>query len=366
MKTTIIILKTLWFLLLFSVTGCLEHTFQISVLPEDSINIQYVARGDRMDLEDGFDLLPDSLQWGLVRTVEEKEDETVHILTGIKSFTGLSMLAEIMNWQKSPRDSVKVKRDFRLHRESRVFGESVIFEAKFISRDFDALYGDIWDFVPEECRILEDDDLKSVLSPKEIELLEENFSLGILQWNLARYEKRFLDTWQLIKRTGISITDTSETTFSIVKAGWSDDLRLYVNELDVKDPNTINLEWWRDLRSLFLGRLIDIAGIGAAEIASRIADDLEFGYQVSKDIDDDNFKVVLSLPGRITDSNGDSGENGTIEWAINGKDIKNSDYIMHAEAYDLNIMRISVAAILSLILLRWIKILVWKRKKAQP
>jgi hypothetical protein len=366
MKTTTHIFKTLMFILVMTVNGCLEHTYQITVLPEDNIEIQYSARGDRMDLEDGFDLFPDSLQWGLVRTVEENEDETVHILTGTQNFTGLLELEELMNWWTISQDTVKVRRGFSLHRESSLFGESIVFIAVFQSRNFDDRYGDIWEFVPEECRILEDDDLKGTLASEEVDLLEEKFSLGVLQWNLARYEKRFLEAWQLLKIRDKSILDTSETTFSIVRAGWSDDVRLYVNELDVDDPNTMNLEWWEDLRPIFLGRLVDIAGISSADLISRIAKDLEIEYQVSKDIDDDNFKVKLSLPGRITDSNGESTEDGFITWEIPGEELKNADYFIHAKGFEFNFLRISLAAFVSLLILRWIKILVWKKKRTQP
>ncbi len=319
-----------------------------------------------MDLEDGYDLFPDSLDWNLERTIEEKDDETVHILSGIKSETGLPKLSELLNWKRNPRDTVRLQRDFTLHRESKLFGESIIFSAKFNSRNFDKRYGDIWEFVPEECQILEDDEMKSALSSEEVELLEEKFSLGVLQWNLARYEKRFVEAWDRLKDRNISMSDTSETTFSIVNAGWSDDLRMFINDLDVQDPNTTNLEWWEELRSVFLGRLIDIAGINSAELISRIADNLELEYQVAKDIDDDNFKVILILPGRITDSNGMVSENGAVAWDISGEDIKNADYVLHAECFDLNVIRISIAALISLFILRWIKALVWRKKKITP
>jgi len=336
-------------------SGCLEHTYYITVLPDDRLQIVYEARGDRPDIEDGFDIFPDSIEWNINHSIEEKDDETVHIIHGSKIVENFSQLNQSIQWGSNPDDSVHVRRRFTIEKQIQLFGVSYVFHGQFASRRFDKTYGNIWDYIPQECRVLEDDETLAALPTDEIDLLEEKFSLGILQWNRIRYEKRFIRVWEILKSRVPDLPDTSNRTFSIGCTGWSDDLRCYMNELDIPDPNLVNLEWWSDLRPLFLGRLVDITGIEHADLIRRIANNLEKTYQISKDLEDDQYKVSISLPGRVVKSSGTKDEEGKPVWEVSGKDLMNKDAILMARTFELSIWRVAVAAVVMLILFRWLK-----------
>lgn len=331
--------------------GCIEHKFKIYVTPEDQINIVYEARGDRIDLEDGFDTFPDSLAWNLTRSKEESENETTHILAGSLDLQEISGLNAALDWKTSADDTIHLQRTFNLKKTQKLFGIAYIFNVEFTSFKFDELYGDIWDYIPIECKALDDEDQLSKIPDDQVKILESKFAFGLLQWNRIRYENRFKQTWEILKSRIDDLNDTTETSFSIAFAGWTDDLHQYLNNLEIEDPNTVNLEWWQDLGPIFLGRFIDLVGVGPAEMLHRITDELEKKYQIAKDVEDDQFHITIQLPGKTYKHSGNLKEEGIIEWTIPGKDVLNTSFQLEAESIVFSYWRIGVTALIVILLI---------------
>ncbi len=336
-------------------SGCLEHTYHISVLPDERVELRYKVAGDRLDFDDELQLLPDSTDWGLERSVEEHENETVHIIEGSLLIARYTQLDRALDWQLTEEDTVYLRRSVSPEKSSQLFGVAWRFHGKLHSRCFDELYGDIWDFVPSECRALDDEEQMDTMTAHEIEMLEVKFALGILQWNRSRYEHRIDRVWELVKARVPGLPDTTAITYSIVRAGWVNDLHRYLNKLDMPEPTTANLDWWSDLRPLFLGRLVDITGPGAVEVISRISDAAEREYQITKDIEDDVFCFKLHLPGRTVRTNGSSEDEGWILWEFTGKELLSQDGVMSATSFELSWWRAVLAAFAAVLILSWIR-----------
>lgn len=351
---------SLFILLLFS-SGCIEHTFNISVLPEDSIEIVYHAKGDVMDFNDSGQLMPDSTVWKVRSWLEEKEEEKVHHVEASITINDASRLDEILNWQQTQSDTLHLKHDLQLGKHPNLFGTTWRFSGILYSRRFDETYGDIWDFVPEECRALEDDERKNSLSTDETKILEEKFTLGIIQWNLDRYTKLFDHVWKSAVDHQPDLCDASETTLSIARAGWVEDLHQYLNGLNLENPNTMNLDWWNELRPVFLGRMVDITGPHAVDLLTGIGNAIEREYQTSKDIEDDSYRFIVSLPGKTTSSNGSKHDEGGILYEFPGKELLNNDGIMIASSFEISIWRVVVAAFLLIFALNLIRRALRKR-----
>lgn len=317
------------FLFAIALTGCLEHRYTITALPEDKFLVEYEARGDRVDIEDGNELLPDSSLWSVKRSIEESEDETTHILNGALELSGIEALSSAMNWKKHPGDTIYFQPIFGARSSWYPFGRKTDIEIKLLSRRFDELYGDIWDFVPEECRILDNDDEMNALPAEEIKMLERKFGLGIIQWNRARYEAAFDRVWQISLERGLLIPDEGKTGFSVSRAGWVDDLHIYLNSIDVGEPQTANLVWWNDVKQSFLNRFSFLVKSGNIDEVAEIADGVEKRYIISKDSEDDRFLFNWTTPGITIKTNGIRNEQ-TIHWEVEGKDISNDDIVLTA------------------------------------
>ncbi len=348
---TIYLTFSLFAILLMSLSGCLEHRYTITALPNDGLNLAYQARGDLPDLEDGLDLFPDTLRWHLARTVEEKEDETTHILSGEIDIVGYSLLESTFDWRKSLQDSIYFLPQFSLKKDTGLFGVRYLFQCLLLSRDFDLKYGDVWKYAPPECRVLEDNPEQSGLGSEDIEELEEKFAAASIQWNIDRYKNRLFKVWVALKMSGAFIPDTSDAVFSIALAGWSDDLRLFLNDLDIPDPKVVDLEWWGEVKPMFLGRLVDLCGIDNAVLIRDLSVAIEKEYQISKDLKDDNFTFSVNIDGQTITTNGKKAEDGYYTWEVPGSNILNDSKVIELETYSFNLWRISASAILALMLL---------------
>ncbi|MDP8239176.1 MAG: hypothetical protein P9X24_08805 [Candidatus Hatepunaea meridiana] len=342
--------------------SCIEHTFNISVLPESGIKVTYYAKGDPMDFDDDGQLLPDSTLWNVKTWIEEKDDENIYHVDASVTFDNYSDLDTLLNWQRNEMDTLHLDHDFSLRRVPNLFGVSWRFTGILYSRRFDEQYGDIWEFIPSECRLLEKDEELDKLPSSAIETLEEKYALGIIQWNINRFVKRFDQVWHLaaVHQTGLS--DTSAITLSIARTGWEEDLHQYLNNLDVTEPAMLNLNWWSDLKPVFLGRLIDITGPEIVNLFKDISDAIEQDYQISKDIEDDVFHYIIKIPGKITSSNGSDNEKDEIIWEFAGKDLLNEDGVMIASSFELSVWRSALAAFLLILILNVIRRVLRKKR----
>ena len=355
MKKYIII--TFFVIVLLSALGCLEHTYYIQILPNEQVGLSYEVRGDQIDLNDGRELFPDSTLWGIQRRVEEHNDETVHILEGMIYLDNVNEIDSVLDWSKTEKDTVYLQRYVSVTKIQRLFGRTWIFKGIIYSRRFNELYGDIWNYVPSECRALDEEELRQTLTSEEIIELENKFSLGIFQWNRARFEQRFDQLWEIIKTRFPNLPDTSATIYSIARAGWMDDLHRYLNELEIpEDPAMTNLDWWNDLRPLFVGRLIDITGSEIAGEIIKIGNAIEQKYQITKDIEDDLYYFKVRMPGIITSTNANTtseedDDDEWIKWDFNGKYLWNSNGIMDASSFEISIWRTGVGILVLIIVL---------------
>ncbi len=338
--------------------GCLEHRYRITAQADKSVGVEYELRGDRVDLEDGNELLPDSMIWSVVRSIEETEDQTTHILKGFRFIKTFEELGSSLDWQKGAEDSIYFRPQISLTARSIVFGKIWFFSTVIPSRRFIESFGDIWDYVPEECRVIENEnDLKNVPAD-EVKMLERKFGLGVIQWNRARYERSFDRVWQICAAQNLLIPDENQIGLSVAKAGWVDDLHLYLNSLDVGEPQTANLNWWTDIKGNFIDRFSNLVPQDNIEIVGRIADAIERNYLISKDLEDDKFLFDLTLPGFISAGNGIRTEQ-TVSWNVSGKDIANEDVILTASTFQLDFAQITGTLFL-------IALIVWgltRRKK---
>ena len=331
--------------LLILQSGCIEHSLILTVLPEDNLHLSYSMRGDRIDMEDGLSLLPDSTIWECSTSIEDSDDETVHVFSGSTTIESFAVLNTVLDWSKSPADSVFVKRKLEINVKKKLFGKIYTFTGKFPSRQFNAKHGDIWQFIPNECKILEDEEAVNKLSGDEIELLETKYALGIIQWNRERYEQRFIKLWEILNTRRNDLTSISQTLFSIALAGWNDDLRQHLNHIVVDDPDLLNLGWWEELQPLFLGRFVDLIGIEKIKMVEQIGNDLDKEYQISRDLDDDQFELRLILPGKLMQTDGIEDDEGGVLWNFSGKELLENDFLMYAKTMQLSYTKLGMAVI---------------------
>ena len=342
--------------------GCIEHTFNLTVLSEDEIDVLYEAQGDIMDFSDDGQLLPDSTVWEYDEWVEERKGETVKHVKAKLIITNIADLNTSLDWRYRVSDSLYLDHQFSIIRKTNLLGYTWSFKGTLKSRNFNVLYGDIWDFVPEECRALDNAEKENKLSSDEIKILEDKFALGIIQWNISRYTSLFNRVWQIAITHNPALIDTSETILSIARTGWEEDIHQYLNRLNVKNPSTQNLDWWSDLRPVFLGHMVDLTTPVNADLFSRIGDAVEKEYQITKDIEDDKFTFNLIMPGRKISSNANPEEKECCKWEILGKDLRNEDALMFAKKFEISPVRVAITTFVIILLISFFRRVILRRR----
>ncbi len=332
----------------FCLSGCLEHNYEFKVHPNGSIDCKITIRGDLVDMMDGTDLFPDTTLWQVKHITESDDRETTHIIEAFSHIEDPNLLSSLFLWSKNPADSLFLKKDFKLDIDRNILYHRWRFYGILSSRQFNNLYGDIWDFVPEECRLLEDNYQYEQMPSSDIDMLEKKFALGIIQWNKARYERIFERIFLKAQYRDSSLLDTSSDEYTIARSGWFDDLHRYLNQLDVPQPETVNLDWWKELRPQFLGRFADFLPAEKLNLIADLADAVEKEYHISRDIKDDVYRIKLTLPGWIIRTNGDK-ESGSLKWEFDGEFLQNYDALINAESIEIdyiNIICLTIALVL--------------------
>ena len=325
-------------------TGCLEHTFQIKLLEDGRIEADYTMVGGPQDFQDDRRLFPDSIRWRVTRVIENTEDETRERLEAHAAIGSSDSLEDYFDWRTLPADTLQLRRDLTINRNKHLLGQTWRFTAAFYSRRFKETYGDEEQFIPPECAAaLENDSLADALSPDEISRLEEKYALGILQWNNERYLRRFDQVWEAARRANPVLMKVTDETYSIARSGWSDDLRRYMNQMDVpSDPELMNLEWWSDLKPLFLGHFADLVGAEQLPQVISQSEAFEREYQITKNMKNDTYNVKVNLPGIRLKAPHAKREGGWFVWKCEGKELMDDNRLFYAASYQPSYWRVGL------------------------
>ncbi len=342
-------------------SGCVEHSLKLTVLSENKLNIDYTMQGDRIDMEDGLEHIPDSTIWNSSRSIKENDDETIHIFKSSLLLDSLELLSEALDWSKNSPDSVYLFKKAKVNVNEYFFLKIYTFYGYFQSRNFTHKYGDIWDYIPLECKVLENDNTVDAMTSSEVEILEKKYALGLIQWNRARYEQRFHKVWKIMKHKLADLRSIPQSSFSIAFSGWKDDIRQHLNSIDADNPDLLALEWWEDLRPQFLGHFVDLLGMENISLVEQVSESIDKDYRISRDLDDEQFELELILPGIALNSDGTKQDDGSLIWKFSGKELMDGDIDMHSQSIQLAYWNISLSIFGLLILGGFVVV---KRKRA--
>ena len=336
---------------IISLSGCLEHRFQVRLNNDGSVEAGYRLEGTPSDFGGDHFLLPDSARWQLKRTTENREDETVERLEASATISRYDSLRHYFDWRNSPADTIFLIPELTLDRRWHIAGQRWTFRAVLPSRRFKEFYGDETEFIPPECAaLLENDSLAETLPPEEVSRLEKRYAMGILQWNNERYLRRFDQVWEAVNKADTDLPAVAPETFSIARAAWAEDLHRYLNQMDVPaDPELMNLEWWAELKPLFLGHFVDLLGAEQIPVVIVVAEASEREYQISKSLKTDSYQVRSRLPGIRLKSPPAEREGEWLIWKCSGEELLNEDRSFFAASFQPSYWRVALVLALAFI-----------------
>ncbi len=353
---------------LLLLNSCLMHEYKITALEDGRVSYEYTASGDSADLYDGLNSLPDTVMW----EVEEGTDidtsgdspDTSYFYRAWRHFRPSKRrpLPESFGVDYVDYAQLDLRHPLKAQRQELFFMVNYILDFRFESRRKAELYGDPFDYIPEEVRALEE---AESLDDSTKERLEGEFRDGYVRWGIQVFQSRFLSSVRKSLEMHPEI-EISVETLSSAEAALVEFLHIAMDNVRVEEAEDV-CDLWNTVQDSgygiieeqlnFLGDttfFLDMRSVGRM---------LAREYDITKDLGDDGFKVEVSLPGVIRSSNADSmvvDSTGTGEvrrwlvWEFNGETLADSTVTLAAISTIYRPFRIGGAAVILVIVLGWI------------
>lgn len=323
------------FLLVLTMQGCIEHRFLYKFNVDGTCDFYYSARGDSLDIYDPAGSFPtEPLFIVKSRTEVDTAGTETHVLEAQGRFNP-DDLPGTLGLKEIPWTEVFLKHPARLYRTPLFFVSIYIFQNTFESRERTVTEGERWNYIPEECRLLESEE-DSALTDGERRILEEKYAAGMLLWNAERYKLRVREILQRALELNPEITIPPEWVDSAL-AEVDSLIDAYLAAISVEDLDLANLEWWDDLSAgtnqILFENLNFIGDSTLQADITHIGELLEMRHRVTEDIMDESFIIRVDLPGQTISSNTKESEEGVLVWRFDGSDLADDNYVIKAYSF---------------------------------
>ncbi len=349
--------------IIMAANGCIEHRFLYRFDKAGNCDFEYSARGDSIDIYDPAGSFPTEPLFNVVtRTEVDSAGTETHILEAKTRIRGDS-LPRTLGLREVPWTEVFLKHPAKMKVTPLFFVSIYNFNAVYEGRDRTDIEGERWNYIPEECRVLETEDDTSKTT-EERKILEEKYAAGMIIWNTERYKLRMRE---IIDRTLKRHPDI-EIQQQWIDAALSEVdsmIQTFAADMEIKELDLDNLEWWNDLSphaNLIIAENLNF--IGDTTLKSDIiqmGELLEMRHQVTEDLMDESFDVRVDLPGRVISDNSELMETGVLIWRFDGEELTDNDYEL--KAMSLYIYGERIVGFLVLVLAALLAIRLKKPKK---
>ena len=279
------------FIFIFFIS-CVEHKFSFIVSPNGTYNVEYIAHGDRSDLEDLDFVMPYGNKWNIISTLDSIEAES-YDYSAQKKFNKNEIFPSTFYKGDSLYNESLLKHNIQVKYLNWFFGKKYKFEVTFQGRKVINKY-------PLVLGILEDSESPSKDWIKQAlkYLLFETVNLTDVEWNIRPIMESELNNW--IKTELYFLSD------SII----FEEFDYYKNlGLDII-MQPISPVYYDTMDSIFKS--------------------LEDELRVTIDLMNDEFDFKLILPGILKYTDADSIKGDTLFWSFGIENYINDDYVLNA------------------------------------
>ena len=315
--------------------SCVETLITINVLPDARYRMSIVSKGDKEDIENNDFTLPKSAEWS-IKTFQEIDDETgdmIFFSSGESMLEGTNLLIN-NDHQNALRYPISVKLN------KGVFSDTYILHQLFEGRQVAVKYPTLAQALLEPS-----DESRQITVFTEVMLycIKESINNSQLQF----------DVKDLLKERIIN-----HFNGAFYKAG--EDGYLKDISQDNKNGNIIGLPE-KFIRSNFkpFDEILPSGFIDSSLIRMLPCID---EANTTINLNDDTFKLISTLPGRVFMSNADSVYNDTLLWSFDLKDFTNDPYTIEAASIIYYPKKIQKAILVGTILILFVLFLIAKRK----
>ena len=317
--------------------GCVETLITINVLPDARYRMSIISKGDKEDIEDNDFSLPKSNEWS-IKTFQEIDDETGDIIyfsssEGLLEGTNLLINNDHKGALRYPI-SVKLKKGF--------FSDTFILHQIFEGRKVDKKYPTLTQALAEP-----NDESKQPIVFTEV-------ILYCLKEYLYSTKSQF--TIEVLLKERIM----NHFNGAFYKASQDGNLKEISQHKKNESADIITLPEnfirsnFQPFKDMLPDGYIDSSLIGMLPCIDEANSTIK--------LNDDTFKLIGTLPGRVFMSNSDSVYSDTLLWSFDLKDFTNDSYIVEAASIIYYPKKIQKAILIGTIIVLFVLFLIAKRK----
>ena len=329
---------TFWALCLLAAVallgGCLEREEEVRVNPDGSMDVRHIIHGDLADLEGGAASLPGVAHYTIERAVRRPgADDEEHVLTARAHFAP----DEYPDSFARPGDAfattaMRFTTDVRVQTEGNT--TTYLFVRRYRPRRW-ADYEYHW-------RRAFPDEVQKILDSGPIETRKASELRRVLE-AIREFESGKNCTWAREALKTVGVKEDDRLLAELATAGAIDEF--CQNELHSGGLEALLRESPEEIerRALALQEQLDEISTASAATALQLdAVDrdrylqelrrLRQDFDVTQDLEDENFKVRVTLPGMVVSHNGESRFGNTVTWEFDGKDLRDREMVLIARS----------------------------------
>ena len=363
--------KRCWLILsavfiIMSLTGCIQHRFLTIMHLDGSVAHTYEASGDSSDLYDNKITLPSGFWWKIeTETSQDTSGKTTYTYRAKLNLNSARGIPDSYAPEVAQFPEILLRHPLEINKYDALVGVLIIYHQTFVNRQKDAKYGNLWDTVDPECEVLMDDSTADSLPKEEKDRLQALYLDGLIAWSRQMILRR---CQAILKRDLTLHPDVALTPEQIKNAEQSAE-RFTLQWVPEDSGMSILLgedDLWESVGKPALNCMTEeLRYIGDSSFQAdfaNLSDMYRWEYDITKDLEDDEFQVKLVLPGFYISNNAKEKTDDTLSWEFSGKDFYNEDVLLNAKSVYIRWLPMSIFGIVILGLIVWLL----RRKPTPP
>jgi hypothetical protein len=341
--------------------GCIQHRYLTNIALDGSVHHIYEAVGDSSDLYDGKISLPQGLWWEIqTSVVQDSAGNLVHTYRASMDLRSPKYLPSTYAPESTHSPDIFLRHPIYFKRLDGLLGVLFLYKQNFVNRQKEAKYGSTWDYVDSDCEVLLDKAKADSLPDDERNRLEHLYMDGLVEWTRAMILRRCAAVLQRDLEMHPDVSFSREQLQDALLAAkahlikWEPEFG--GTELILGDGDLWNTVGKQTLQVIsdeldFIGKTTFFADM------QTVGDTNQWEFEITKDLEDDEFDVRLTLPGYVFYNNADEVAQDTLIWDFSGSDIFNDDkvitaYSIYVRWLPVGLLAIGIAAIIAILVIR--------------
>ena len=331
-----ILLPFLFIAVLCNLNGCIHHRYITTIQPDGSVSHTYESIGDSADLYDDRITLPSGFWWRIETEVDyDSAGDPVHTYRGILNLSSVRYIPISYAPETVRYPEIFLRHPIDYFRFDAGIAILFLYRQTFISRGKEAKYGNILNHLSPEGRTLFDSVSSDSISEEKRSFLEVEYLSGMIDWTRSMMIRRCQAVLSKALEMHPEVTFSAEQ-LSNAMAIAEDCINHWSSYFDGGSLILGEIELWDSVGKPAMNQMVSaLTFVGNTTFFAdleMLGDLYQWEFDITKDLEDDEFDVQITVPGIKFYHNADGKESRALIWQFSGEDFFDTDVVIIAQS----------------------------------